>query len=128
MDPPAVRPRLGGPPADPQGGRRGQPRHEPALEDAAHRLAAATLSGKAPRARRVRLVATTNLVLGVVISVSAIIALPSGADRFSVGVLLAEGAGFFALGRITWVYTVRRQREKAARALELNQPAAHRGA
>ena len=40
--------------------------------------------------------------------------------------LVAEGI-VLLLGRITGVYTARRQREKAARALELNQPAAHRG-
>ena len=39
----------------------------PALEDAAHQLAAATLSGKVPGARRVRLLSMTNLVLGVVL-------------------------------------------------------------
>jgi hypothetical protein len=100
----------------------------PALEDAAHRLAAATLSGKAPGTRRVRLVSVTNLVLGVVIVAPGIFALASGANRFSAAVLLAEGAWFFVLGRITWVYVGRRQRKKAACALELNQPAVHRPA
>ena len=99
----------------------------PALEDAAHRLAAATLSGKAPGIRRVRLVATANLVLGVVVAASAIIALASGADRFSAGVLFAEGVLFFALRWVIWAHAVRRQRKKAARSRELNQPAAHRG-
>ena len=100
----------------------------PALEDAAHQLAAATLSGKVPGARRVRLVSMTNLVLGVVLVAAAIIALASGAGGFSAGALLAEGAWFFTLCWVIWVPAMRRQRGKAARALELNRPAAHRGA
>ncbi len=100
---------------------------DPALEDAAHQLAAATLSGKAPGVRRVRLASRAYLVLGVVVAASGIVALASGADLFSAVLLLAEGGLFFALRWIIWAYTQRRQRGNAARALELNRPAAHRG-
>ena len=99
----------------------------PALEDAAHRLAAATLSGKAPGARLVFVAGVTNPVLGVVVAAAGIIALASGAGRVPAGLPISEGAFFFVFGWFNWVYVVRRQRKKAARARELNQPAAHRG-
>ena len=98
----------------------------PALEDAAHRLAAATLSGTAPGTRLVRLMAGIKLVLGAVVAAGGIVGLASGATRVAAGVLLFEGAWFAVHGWIDWAYVVRRQRRKAARALELNQ-IAHSG-
>lgn len=100
---------------------------DPALEDAAHRLAAATLYGAAPGTRLVRLMAGIKLVLGAVVAASGIIALASGAARAATTVLLVEGAWSAVHGWIDWAYVVRRQRQKAARALEFNQRAAHSG-
>lgn len=100
----------------------------PALEDAAHQLAAATLSGKVPGAQRVRLVSMTTLVPGVVLVAAAIIVLASGAGGFSAWALLAEGAWLLTLRWVFWVPTMRRQRGNAARARELNRLAGHRGA
>ena len=99
----------------------------PALEDAAHRLAAATLSGKAPGARPIRVAIGISIVTGAVLVAFAAGFLLSGANRLAAAVLLADSLLFFISAGHRWVYVLGRQRKKAARALELNQPAAHRG-
>ena len=100
----------------------------PALEDAAHRLAAATLSGKAPGARMIRVGIGINIVTSIVLAALGAGFLLSGANQIAGAVLFAESLLFFAAAGYRWVYVLGRQRKKAARALELNQPAAHRGA
>jgi len=52
----------------------------------------------------------------------------SGANRIAAAVLFADSLLFFISAGHRWAYVLGRQRKKAARALELNQPAAHRGA
>ena len=99
----------------------------PALEDAAHRLAAATLSGKAPAARLIRVAIRINIVTGSVLAAFAAGFLLSGSNRIAAPVLFADSLLFFIPAGFSWVHVLGRQRNKAARALELNQPAAHRG-
>lgn len=98
---------------------------DPALEDPTHRLAAATLSGKVPRVRLLRLAAGTNLVWGTAMAALGISVLFWGPTPFFALLYLPEGAWLFALGWRLYVRGPRRQRENATRALELNQLTAH---
>ena len=94
----------------------------PGLEDAAHRLAAATLRGKVPGIRAVRLAATINLILGPAMAGAGIAALFLPGSKFTAVFLIIEGVLFFTLGWLNYVRGPGKQRKNAARALELNQP------
>jgi hypothetical protein len=96
----------------------------PALEDAAHRLAAAVLRGKVPGVRALRLAAGVNVVLGLGMAVLGI-SLFWTANRLLAFICVLEGAWFITIGRLNFVRGPGRQRQNAARALELNQIAAH---
>ncbi|MGI8447145.1 MAG: hypothetical protein ACR2MP_08210 [Streptosporangiaceae bacterium] len=96
---------------------------DPALEDAAHRLAAATLAGKVPGVWLMRLAPGVNVVLGLALAALGIGALFWGQGPLPTIFLIPEGASLFALGWHNYVRGAGRQRKNAARALELNQPA-----
>ncbi len=98
---------------------------DPALEDAAHRLAAATLAGKVPGVWLLRLAPGVNVVLGLGLATLGIGGLLRGKDTMTAMILIPEGALFCILGWYQYARGAGRQRAKAARALELNQLAAH---
>ena len=94
---------------------------DPALEDAAHRLAAATLAGKVPGVWVVRLAPRINVVLGLGLATLGIGGLFWGQEQLTTIFLIPEGALLFALGWHNYVRGAGRQRKNATRALELNQ-------
>lgn len=96
---------------------------DPGLEDAAHRLAAATLRGKVPGIRVVRLAAGTNLILGPAMVGLGIASFFLSENRFFAVYFIFEGVLFFTLGWLSYTRGPRKQRDNAARALDLNQPA-----
>lgn len=96
---------------------------DPGLEDAAHRLAAATLRDEVPGTRSVRLAATTNLILGPAMAAAGIALFIFSTSTFLPGYFIAEGAFFFFLGCLNYAHGPGKLRKNAARALELNQPA-----
>lgn len=104
---------------------RGSRVTEPALENAAHQLAAATLAGKVPGVWLVRLAPGVNVVLGLGLATLGIGSLLRGKDPMTAMILIPEGALFCILGWYRYVRGAGRQRAKAARALERNQLAAH---
>lgn len=97
---------------------------DPVLEDATHRLAAATLSGKVPGVRALRLAASTNIVLGLLIAGVGIGSFLWGGGGFLLLLCIPEGALFVTLGWLNYVRGPGRQRKNAARALAVNQFAA----
>ncbi len=96
---------------------------EPGLEDAAHRLAAATLRDQVPGARAARLAASVNLVLGPAMAAGGIAGFFFSTNSFLSGYLIAEGAFFFLLGWLNYTHGPGKLRKNAARALELNRVA-----
>lgn len=97
----------------------------PALEDATHRLAAATLSGKVPGVRVLYLAAWMNIAIGLMMGALAISGLFWGSPRFFSLIYIPEGTLFCTLGWLNYVRGPRRQRANATRARELNQLGAH---
>jgi hypothetical protein len=96
---------------------------DPGLEDTAHSLAAATLRGKVPGTRVVRVAAGMNLILGPAMAGLGVALFFLSANKFFAVYFIFEGVLFFALGWFNYVLGARRQRHNAARALDLNQPA-----
>jgi hypothetical protein len=94
---------------------------DPVLEDAAHRLAAATLARKVPAARLLYVAAAMNIVLGLFMASFGIGSLFWVTSRFQAVFLIFQGVWFFTLGWIQYKYGVGRQRKNAFRALELNR-------
>ncbi len=101
---------------------RGRRVGDPGLEDAAHRLADATLRRKVPGTRVLYLAAGANLVLGPAMIGLAIASLFLSENRFLAVYFVIEGALFSSLGWHNYVRGPRKQRNNAARALDLNQP------
>jgi hypothetical protein len=96
---------------------------DPGLEDAAHRLAAATLRRKVPGTRAVHLAARVNLVLGPAMVSLGIASFFLSENRFFAVYFIGEGALFGTLGWLNYARGPRKQRDNAARALDLNRPA-----
>jgi hypothetical protein len=100
-------------------------RADSALEDATHRPATATLSGKVPGVRVLYLAAWMNIAIGLMMGALAISGLLWGSPRFLSLVYIPEGALFCTLGWLNYVRGPRRQRANATRARELTQLGAH---
>ena len=100
---------------------------DPELEDAAHRLAAATLSGKVPGVRLLRVAVGLNVMIGPGIAALGIGGLFRGESPLTSIFLILEGALFLILGWFRYAHGPGRQRKNAIRALELNQLAARPG-
>jgi hypothetical protein len=90
------------------GGRRVA---DPELEDAAHRLAAATLSGKVPGVRLLRLAVGLNVMIGPGIAALGIGGLFRDESPLTSLSLILEGALFVILGWFRYVHGPGRQRK-----------------
>jgi hypothetical protein len=103
---------------------RGERVDDPALEDPAHGLAALIVSGRAPDQRLIRILGYGSVALGVGCLMLVIVALGLG-DHIREAPALIPYALFLTFH--SWFMLIRgqrRQRQRAARALELNRQAA----
>jgi hypothetical protein len=102
---------------------RGEPAGDPALEDAAHGLAALVVSGRAPGQRQLRIIGLSSMAVGAGCLVVAIVIVGLG-HAGKVSALIAYGLFAMANAWVQLVYGPHRRRRQATRALEVNRQAA----
>jgi hypothetical protein len=103
---------------------RGERTGDPALEEAVHGLAALIVSGRAPGQRLIRVVSYGSMVLGVGCLIFVIVVLGLGHHVGETPALIPYGVFLTLHSWFQLIHGPRRQRRRAARALELNRQAA----
>ena len=96
----------------------------PALEDAAHGLAAMIVSGRAPGQRQARRAGFCGLVGGAVVLIVGIIAVTLNLFASYLRFALVYGPLLMIQGGVQAIWAPRTRQRKAAAALELNRQAA----
>jgi hypothetical protein len=96
---------------------------DPALEGAAHGLAARTLSGSLRGGQLQRVAGRINLVIGAVLVAVGAARLAARTSQEAASFLIIEGVILTANGWVSFIWLPKRQRRAAARALGLNRAA-----
>lgn len=103
---------------------RGERVGDPALEDAAHGLAALIVGGRAPGQRLLRRVGFGSMALGAGCLVFAIVVVGLNQHAGAAPSLIPYGLFWMGNAWVQLVYSPRRRRRQATRALEANRQAA----
>jgi len=105
---------------------RGERVDDPALENPAHELAALIVSGRAPDQRLIRILGYGSMALGVGALIFVIVLLGLGHHIREAPALIPYGLFLTFHSWFMLIRGQRRQRQRAARALELNRQASAR--